>query len=103
MPPSWKSHQRKGASIETTKSRKAAVPPGEVVRVALVLDSDQREATFRALRGLVPTVARITIDTTSVTVEGLRPGDVGAVRLALRRLVDETAPTPPRRREPTAA
>lgn len=73
--------------------------PGERVEIAIDLDPDQREATFRRLRPLVPVGrSRVTIDGASVLVEGLRPADVEPVRLALHRMVGEVAPPPPRRR-----
>jgi hypothetical protein len=68
-------------------------PPGESVRIALTLDADGRERTFRALRPLLPTDrwVRVTIGNGLVAVEGLRPGDVEPVARVLDRLADESA------------
>jgi hypothetical protein len=75
-------------------------PPGERVEIALALDADARERAFRAVRRSLPPGhwTRVTIDGRSVTVQGLRRGDVEPVRHVLDRLAAELA-RPVRRRE----
>jgi hypothetical protein len=85
--------------LKPARERTPSSPPGESVEIALTLDADGRERTFRVLRTILPggRWARVVITRDRVRVEGLRRGDVGAVCPVLDRLAEEVAPRPARR------
>jgi len=70
--------------------KKPATLPGETLRIEFSTGAEGRNQAFRALRELLPVghQSRLTIDSGTITIEGLSPGEAHVLRNALNTIVE---------------